>query len=123
MKKLLCVLLAAILLATAIPALAEISIGRSVSLEWYDLSLNRYNGVIYGRQTRESGYTLVGVDGQPVGESWDDMDTRDSYFRVLKNNGTINSYGMIDGNGKLLVPCRYGDVIYVSDRWLLAMTL
>lgn len=124
MKKLLSLLLAVMMLsAIMVAAQADVAAGDSVELNWYDLSLNRYSNMFYGREVNKGQSFILDRFGNVISNGYDEILSRDRYFRVETNNGSINCYGMVNDKGEEIVPCQYGDVKYVSDRWALAMVL
>lgn len=94
-------------------------------------TLNDETGLLYVRDKQTGFYSLRTADGQVLTTEpyiyMDDTTPLDSYnncamFQVAVQEG-LNIFGLIDANGKLVVPMQYGDVEVISDRWQLGVKL
>ena len=67
-------------------------------------------------------YRVVDAQGNALSESYADMRVRNGFYRVDNREG-VNSYGLLDGSGQLIIPMEYGDIEVISDRWQDAVVL
>ena len=121
MKKLAALLVAAILLVSAVPfASAE---GKCTILNTRDANLNRYSGAISYRPEDSRAYRLITPDGETLlseSEGYTTMSPTYDYpfFKVERPSADgVHDEGLIDSTGRVLVPAEYIDVSVVSDRW------
>ena len=124
-----CFLMAALLLALALPATAEVAV--TVTLSGGDWgSLNRRTNSFAYNKDGSKYYTLVdsnGVELVSVSAGYVSMSPRSNsnLFEVeIQAPDGIHDEGFIDGrDGRVVVPAKYGDVIEISDRWTAGITL
>lgn len=120
MKKwLIAVLLIALLPLTV--AGAETTVDEKV-LDYYSVTLNEEAGTLAVQTERRGAYTVVDTDGNVLSDGYESMSAQNGYYTVRAGE-EINNTGMLDGQGKLIVPMQYGDTEYFSDRWQAGIVL
>lgn len=91
--------------------------------DWESAELNQESKVLVVRAKGAAGYTLVNVLGTPINDmTYRSARNRDSFVEVSVEEG-VNVLGAVDASGRLVVPMMYGDIHYVSDRWLVGVVL
>lgn len=123
MKKLLAFLCALALLAGVLPAaLAEPAGYTSVDLTGY-VDMNPLNGTVYQREKRGTFFRLLDADGNqltPDGAQYTEMSFRSGspFVQVEAESADgIHRRGLLDAQGKEIMPCIYADIQFISDRW------
>ena len=120
MKKLFSLLCALALFCSVLPAaLAE---PFSVDLDGY-VGLNPVNGCVYQKAGRGDYYRLLDADGNqltPEGAPYTDMSfySGSTLVRVESESADgIHRKGLLDAQGKEIMPCIYADIEIISERW------
>ena len=91
------------------------------TVQVYDLNasralINPVSGII--AINTDNYWQLFTPDGKkPLSERYNYIDLQDQLFAVDKSNGGQNCKGLLDENGKEIMPPRYAWVITLSDRW------
>ena len=121
MKKLFVLLMAFVLMAGA--AMAEMQLVNSVPLETSSVLFCEATNC-YIVESKE-GYVLYDMNGNALSKTYKAgmSAKRDGVYVEVHNvyNGTdVNCYGLLDASGKEILPTQYGDIVYLSDRWVLA---
>lgn len=124
MKKWLSLVLAAVLaLALAVPALAEEP--TVLSLENYkgSANLNIYCNTFAIRVKNTDYYCLLDADGKElvgITSHYTDMYPRDTFYKVEgPSDDGVHDEGVLDGyDGHVIVPAKYADIDFISDRWI-----
>ncbi len=126
MKKLLTLVLACVLVLSVLPvAQAE----NSWDLNARSMEFNKVSGQIGYQAERNGYYSLIRADGTVVvgtEKGYIDMSVLSGYpfFEVaVASQDGVHCHGIVDEQGKELVPPIYADVEVVSDRWLLGYLL
>lgn len=103
-------------------ALAETTV-TSAEYHWYDAELEPYHNVLCVREERGGEHALYTADGVRITtEPYIDMRENQYGFRVAVAEGA-NVYGAIDAQGNQLAPMQYGDIDFLSDRWIMGAVL
>ena len=84
------------------------------------LTLNKEANTFVLRAGRSWTFQIVDVNMNPLSGEYDDVDVRDGFYKVYTDG---KGYGLLDGNGALLIPTEYGDVQVISDRWTAGIRL
>ena len=126
MKKMLALLLAAMLLfslapaAVAEPTVTELQGIRSASLD------PESKNIIF-RSEGENYYQMMDAEGNilvSAAEEYTNISSQDGFFKVEKDSDEqLSLRGIIDRNGTVLVPAQYHDAKVLSERWLCGITL
>ncbi len=105
-------------------AVAETTVTSDV-LSVYDASLVKGTNRLIIRKTSDRSYLLCDLEGNPLSETaYDSMhDASYGLIEVKTENDDVNCIGVIDANGAVVVPTEYGDIKYLSDRWVLGIVL
>ena len=121
-RRILAALLALLIICLPI-ASAETTLVNSFTIDANYITLSRTANVMTGRDNKTGYYTLYAADGTALTtEPYLAMDNANGLYQVAVEEG-LNNYGLIDITGKLVVPMQYGDVIGISDRWYMGVTL
>lgn len=117
MKKLLSVLIVLILCIGA--ACAETTV-QSRDIEAYDLELNTAANalILTDKETRMQRVTDTELN--PLSEEYSYISSEGAYF-VAANDDLKR--GLLDSQGKLILPMEYGDFELLSDRWIAGVRL
>lgn len=121
MKKILAVLLLVILAALPLAASAGASLTESRPLE-RTIYMSRGTNCYYARV--DGGYQLFDAAGVAISAVYGNITTRQdgAYYVVVNENG-LNTQGLLDAQGREILPLAYGDITVVDDRWVLACVL
>lgn len=120
MKKGLIVVLVIALIPLAVAG-AETTVNDKV-LDYYSATLNEEAGTLAVQTERRGAYTVVDPDGTVLSDEYEDISVKEGYFTVRAGE-EVNNTGALNGQGQLIVPMRYGDVEYFSDRWQAGIVL
>ena len=124
MKKILVILLSLLLVVLSIP-MAGASGPREYKAR--DMELNKYTGAIACRLEDANYYTLMNADGEILvteASCFTSMRSDGIFFQVEKKvPDGIHREGLIDSQGKLIIPVEYADISIVSDRWQVGIKL
>lgn len=118
-------MMAALMLAVSMFACAgaETGILSSYTIENAYVVMNEVDGRLVIEDKTTHIYTLAAADGTPVTtEPYVYMNNYEDMYKVAVESG-LNIFGMIDNNGKLMVPMQYGDIVHISDRWQMGVIL
>ncbi len=81
------------------------------------------SGVVY--ETRDNKYGILSLDGKnDTGAIYTYCKATDGYFIVSKSTSksgdvaSMNNVGVVDGNGKVIVPENYAAIDVISDRYI-----
>ena len=122
MRKLLgCLLILCLLAAGLAGAAAETTVTEH-EVKVYKLELNEDTGTFLCQAERGGTYQVVDAQCNALSDKYGDMDIRDGFFRVSNENKT-NRYGLLDGQGRMIIPMQYGDIKVQSERWQMAYVL
>jgi len=118
-------LLLALLIPAGAPALAA---EPTLTFTARSADLNRYNGHILCRMENAAYYSLLDADGNvlvPESEEYTYMSaTEYGYIKVERAAADgLHDEGLLDGDGKVLIPAEYADIDIVSSRWQLGIKL
>ena len=124
MRKFLLCLVALMMLLTA-SALAEATVVNTVKLEG-GISLCDYSNNYIART--DGGYALFDPNGNRLSDVYKSMmPAEDGKYIKVQNVGTaenINCVGLLDAQGKLILPLQYGSIItYYAEDWVFAHAL
>ena len=137
LKRMTALFLAALLCAAAPLTMAE---GGASPLDWLqkhisaaqtmaegevftarDATLNKYTGTIAVRDEDSRYYRIINAAGEELlpAERYTSAYARNNgFFEVeVESEDGIHDEGLLDGQGRLLVPAEYADVNVISDRW------
>ena len=116
MKKLVSWLLVLSMLLCCLAAASAETTVTTVDLSGlYYPSLNTYVSLIYARESRESGYAIYDLSGNPItGNNYAEVSANEYGFKVKNGEGLE---GFVDVGGTELVPTEYGDVDACSAKW------
>ena len=88
---------------------------------YYSATLNRSSNLLAVQKERGDKWYIVDANGNQMNEiGFDAANDKEGYFEVTIQNGTINRSGAVDKNGKLVVPCEYTLLSFLSDKWVIA---
>ena len=120
MKKLISLVLALALCLALAAAAAETKV-EATELEAYTLELNLKTNtlVLTDRETRSKRVTDLELNA--LSDDYGYIDPKDGYFVVLQDDDLKR--GLLDGQGKLVIPLEYADFEILSDRWIAAIRL
>ena len=85
-----------------------------------ELDLNKAANTLILRDANSKQYQVVDAELNVLSEPYDRIDIRDGLFRIYGKNGKS---GLLDGQGRMLIPAAYDDIDVLSDRWAAAITL
>ena len=126
MKRLMGILLAAMLLMTGIVSAAGAE-SSYIDLQARDLIINRNSEVLACRFENSKYYCLIRPDGTKITpEQYTSAYAVSDYpfFEVeAESRDGIHDEGIIDEEGHVIVPVQYADVMAVSDRWAYGVKL
>ena len=124
MKKLILTVLALLIaVAFAVPAMAENAVVNTMQLTDCYVSLATASGRLVVQDSNTKKYTLMDSYGNALTtEPYTNMTTSYGQFEVQVSDG-LNNTGLLDVNGKQLIPMNYGDIVHVTDRWNLGVIL
>ncbi len=105
-------------------AVAETTI-TSDTLSVYDVKLLKDSKRLIIRKTSDRSYLLCDLEGNPLSETAYASMSDASYglIEVSVESDSANCIGVINANGAVVVPTEYGDIKYLSDRWVLGVVL
>ena len=84
------------------------------------LTLNKEANTFIMRADKSWTYQIVDVNMNPLSGEYDDIDVRDGFYKVYTKG---QGYGLLDGNGALLIPTEYEDIQVFSNRWYAGIRL
>ena len=115
MRKILAFFLAFAMVAISAFAMAD----QSVTLENVDsITMNKANGTYALQMKGEDVYKLVDAQGNLIADAhYLYMYPKEEYYKVRVTDSG-NGNGLIDAQGKTVVPMEYADVSIISDRWM-----
>ena len=124
MKKFLLCLLALVMLLTT-SGLADVKVVKTTELNT-SVALLPYSGNYIARN--DSGYALYDMNGNVLSATYRDMTSAESgkYIKVqnVSNATNLNCVGLLDAQGKEILPMRYGSIIaYYAEDWVFAHVL
>ena len=116
-------LVLALLVCMSVSAYAEPTIANVWTMENVYITMNERSGMLAVEDRKTHLYTLYSPDGRALTtEPYVRMSNESSMMKVAKGNG-LNVYGLIDQTGREVVPCEYGDINYLTDRWQVGVHL
>ena len=74
------------------------------------------------KQNEDRTYQVVDADGNVLSASYADMSVRSGFYRVTNESG-VNTQGLLDGQGQVIIPLEYGSIEIISDRWQAGIVL
>lgn len=117
-------LLSALVMLAVVPAaaLADTRIVNRVEVAT-SISFNKATGN-YIMENGNGLFVLYGPDGQQFSDAYKVLSPLDGkpFFKVRQEDG-LNTTGLLDATGKLIVPMSYGEIVALSDRWVIAIAL
>jgi len=122
MKKLLAALLALALLASMpLVSLADVSYTAVTSPNRYAYLAKDTN--CYTARS-DLGYQVFDANGNALSAAYGSITIRNggAYYEVANENG-LNNAGLLDAQGKEVLPLAYGDIEYLDNGWVLAYEL
>lgn len=121
MKRIIALTLALLLMLTSFVSVhAE---DKEYTLTARSLSLNKYSGTFAYQGENSAYYQIIDADGQVLmgeegGYTYLNPSSSYPYFKTeVKSADGIHDEGLVDGQGKVLVPAEYADVNIISARW------
>ncbi len=108
-------------LALGLSAASAETVVTALDLPARNLELNEAANTLM-MQGEDRLYRVVDTQGNALSEAYPSMIIRNGFYRVDSMDG-VNSYGLLDGNGQLIIPMEYGDIEVISDRWQAAVVL
>ena len=122
-KKLCILLIVFSLMLASVGAMASSSVTDRFDLTAKELKFNpRTNTFAYCKEG-SSTYVLINSEGRELTtKPYIYMSPNVTFFEVSVESG-VNTIGMIDGDGNEVMPMQYGDVQYLSDRWLMGVDI
>ncbi len=119
MKRLLSLIIALALCACSAAACAETTV-QAKDLEAYDLELNEKTNT-FVLTDRSSGLKYVtDTELRKLSEGYQSIRKEDKYFTAA--NEDLHT-GLLDSQGKLVVPLEYGDIEIINDKWIAGVRL
>lgn len=104
-------------------ASAQTEVKDSYTIKDAYVTMNKDNGMLLVQSKQDGCYTLMTSAGRPVtSEKYIYMKVNYGLFEVATSSG-LNVIGLIDETGREVMPMRYGDIVYVSDRWQMGVVL
>ena len=124
MKKFLLCLLALVMLLSA-SALADVTVEKTTNLEG-SITLCDYSNNYIARTN--DGYCLFDQNGNVLSATYKSMTAAENgkYIKVqnISNADNLNCVGLLDAQGKEILPLRYGSIItYYAEDWVFAHVL
>ena len=122
MKKVWSVLLALALCAALLPgALADWTL---TEMSEVTSSPQWVSGSNFLRLRQNDGYYIYDVNGNELTKSpYNSVDYEFGYFAVSAVDGGLNSFGVLDEAGNLLIPHQYADIKFLDSNWVLGVKL
>lgn len=117
MKKILALLLALCLCLGLSASLAE-----GTLWEVSTLRLNKATNTFAMRKSWDDPYYVVDADGNILSEGYATLSDMNNGFEVTDDDG-LNVRGFLNGQGQLVMPMQYGDIAWISDRWMAGIVL
>ncbi len=117
-KKMICALLALLVLTCMPAAMAETD---DTDISARDMVLNRYTETLGCLAEDSSFYMLVDSSGNPLTDAvYTSIYASGSYpfFEVsVQSEDGVHDEGLLDGEGNVIIPAEYADIVIISDRW------
>ncbi len=114
-------LLTVLCLSLTVDGYAQVS-NQEYSKDFREISVHRVSGNVCVR-LKSGKYQMYTPDlSTPLSETYDMIylySHADDFVKVIKGS----SVGLLKGDGTVLVPAKYGDVAYISDRWQVGIAL
>lgn len=117
MKKLL-----ALLLTLCLCLCTAASLGEETLWEVSRLEMNETTNTFAMCKTYGDHYYVVDADGNTLSEGYASLSVMHNGFQVVDDNG-LNVRGFLDGQGQLVMPMQYGDIDWISERWMAGVVL
>ena len=119
MKKLLSLVITLVLLVCTATAFAETTVSAK-TIEAYSLELNtKANTLVVS--DRNSGMKYVAdTELNPLSEQYGYISPEEGYYEAANEDLHV---GLLDGQGKLILPLEYGEIIVLGDRWIAGIRL
>ena len=119
LKRFFILLLAVLLVAVSIPVLAETQV-RTVKAK--DIQISKQTDVLIVKEEGSDYYKLTTVDGQDLtGAIYSSISAVYDYpmFKVSARSSVdgVHDEGLLDAQGKVIIPTEYADIAVFSDRW------
>jgi len=117
-------LLLAVMLVLSLCSVASAQgITKEYTVQVRSLNLNDETNTMAMMGVDSRLYALYAADGTRISEEkYIKMSPQDTLYEVAVENG-LNTLGVMDSTGKMLVPMMYGDIQYVSEKWQLGVVL
>lgn len=76
----------------------------------------------YAARLGGNAFAVFSADGRQLSASYGQIDIWQSlpYYFVVSDTSGMNSRGLVDGDGREIIPPVYGRIDVASDRWILA---
>lgn len=126
MKKCIAMLLAVVLMMGCLPAALADSV---LELEAAELVFNKYNNRIAYRENGQDYFRLICADGTPLvteeaGYTDIAVSSGGEYFEVqMASEDGVHHTGLISGDGQVLMPARYADIVVMDNGWYAGILL
>ena len=119
MKRILSLIIAMALCVCSAAAFAETTV-QAKALEAYDLKMNVKTNT-FVLSDRDTGLKYVtDTELKKLSEGYNYISSEGMFFNV--GNEDLHM-GLLDAQGKLLIPLEYGEVIVLNDRWFAGVRL
>ena len=125
LKKWLALLLLTAMAAIPIGAAAEAWLVGQRTVEGL-VGMHPVNGSYVLRLSgQENRFAIFNASGEQVSAAYGQIDIRQDmpYYIVSADPGGMNSRGLVDGDGREILPPIYGRIDVASDRWILGCVL
>lgn len=96
---------------------------KEYSLKARNLDLNKFTGTLSYQPMNSDYYQIIDASGQVLlgpetGYTYMSPSSSYPFFNVeVKSEDGVHRKGLLDGNGRVLVPAEYADVNIISIRW------
>lgn len=110
------------LLLTPAVSLADVTVTNEVTFE-RSITLNKATDTYINRVDGE--YALYDAEGNKLSDGYSYMSDKEGglFQEVYTTYDTVNSYGLLDRDGQMLIPMQYGKIDVLSEKWILGIVL
>ena len=118
-RRMVSLLVVLMLLSMGAQAQTAATVLSSCALPYGSVILNDYNNLLVFKDYSTDTYTLLTADGTALtSEPYVDMQSDGAMFVVALEEG-VNTKGLINGSGNLVMPMQYEEIDVLSERWQL----
>lgn len=114
--------LVALLLALCLCLGLGASVAEGTLWDVYRLELNPTAKTFIQLADYKDDSFVVDVNGNVLSEGYASISVEKDGYIVVDDNG-LNVQGFLNGQGQLVMPMQYGDIEWISDRWLAGVVL